>query len=102
MVNDLDNPTLVELDEISPTRPMLILTQMMHHGFVNSAGYNAAKITNNFPELSGAGKFLKDDDGNLNGIVYEVSALQYILKQLPKTPKATAKLLLNLQYHYFF
>ena len=52
----------------------------------------------NFPQLSGAGKFLKDDKGNLNGIVYEVSALQYILKQLPKTPEAAVKLLLNLQY----
>ena len=50
MVNDLDNPTLAELDEISPTRPMLILTQMMHHGFVNSAGYKAAKIDRTKPK----------------------------------------------------
>jgi predicted amidohydrolase YtcJ len=98
MVDDLENPTLSELDEISPNRPLLILTQMMHHGFINSAGYKRARITTDFPKLSGAGKFLKDENGELNGIIYEVTALQYILKQLPKTPSSAIQLLLNIQY----
>jgi len=98
MVDDLENPSLSELNDISPNRPLLILTQMMHHGFINSAGYKRAKITKDYPELSGAGKFLKDDNGELNGVIYEVTALQYILKQLPKTPSSAIKLLLNIQY----
>lgn len=98
MVDDLTNPSLAELDSISPSRPMLILTQMMHHGFINSAGYKAAKITSKSPSLKGSGEFLKDEYGNLNGIVYEVSALQYILGQLPKPPIPAVQLLLNIQY----
>ena len=98
MVDDLTNPTLAELDSISPTRPMLILTQMMHHGFINSAGYKSANITKDYPILDGAGEFKTDDNGNLNGVVYEVFALQYILSQLPKPPVSAVQLLLNLQY----
>ena len=98
MVDDLENPSLSELNDISPNRPLLILTQMMHHGFINSAGYKRAKITKDYPILSGAGKFLKDNNGELNGVIYEVTALQYILKQLPKTPSSAIQLLLNIQY----
>jgi len=98
MVDDLTNPTLAELDSISPTRPMLILTQMMHHGFINSAGYNSANITKDYPILEGAGEFKTDEKGNLNGVVYEVSALQYILSQLPKPPVSAVQLLLNMQF----
>ena len=42
--------------------------------------------------------FLKDDNGNLNGVIYEFSSLQHILKKMPKTPQGTAELLLNLKY----
>lgn len=98
MVADLDNPTLAELDEISPVIPMLIVTKMGHTGFINSAGYRAAGVTKDFPKLIGAGKFLKTEKGELNGMVYEVSALQYILKHLPKTPQSVIQLLLNIQY----
>ena len=98
MVDDLTNPTLEELDNISPVRPMLILTQMMHHGFINTVGYKSANITKDYPKLKGNGKFKKDKNGNLNGVVYEVSALQYILSQLPKPPIPAVKLLLNMQY----
>ena len=98
LVKDLRNPTLAELDSISTEVPIFILTQMMHQAFVNNAVYKTAKITRNTPDPPGGGTFLKDVDGNLNGVIYEFSALQKILKKMPKTPQGTAELLLNLQY----
>ena len=98
LVKDLRNPTLAELDSISTEVPIFILTQMMHQAFVNNAVYKTAKITRNTPDPPGGGTFLKDIDGNLNGVIYEFSALQKILKKMPKTPQGTAELLLNLQY----
>ena len=98
LVPDLHKPTLSELDSISNDTPIFILTQMMHHAFVNSAAYKAAGITIDTPNPTGGGVFQKDNQGNLNGIIYEFSALQYILDKMPKTPQGTAELLLNLQY----
>jgi hypothetical protein len=71
---------------------------MMHQAFVNNAVYKAAEITRETPDPPGGGMFLKDDHGNLNGVIYEFSALEHILKKMPKTPQGTAELLLNLQY----
>jgi len=71
---------------------------MMHQAFVNNAVYKTAKITKNTPDPPGGGTFMKDVDGNLNGVIYEFSALQKILINMPKTPQGTAELLLNLQY----
>ena len=98
LVSDLYNPTLAELDSISKDIPIFILTQMMHHAFVNSAVYKATDININTPNPPGGGVFQKDSQGNLNGVIYEFSALQFILDQIPKTPRGTAELLLNLQY----
>ncbi len=98
LVKDLGNPTLAELDSISPEVPVFILTQMMHQAFVNNAVYKAAEITRDTPDPPGGGTFLKDEQGNVNGVIYEFSALQQILKKMPKTPQGTAELLLNLQY----
>ena len=98
LVPDLHKPTLSELDSISNDTPIFILTQMMHHAFVNSAVYKAAGITIDTPNPTGGGVFQKDNQGNLNGIIYEFSALQYILDKMPKTPQGIAELLLNLQY----
>ena len=98
LVKDLRNPTLAELDSISTEVPIFILTQMMHQAFINNAVYKAAEITNETPDPPGGGMFLKDNHGNLNGVIYEFSALQHILKKMPKTPQGTAELLLNLQY----
>ena len=98
LVSDLHKPTLAELDSISQDTPIFILTQMMHHAYVNSAVYKLAGITMDTPNPIGGGEFQKDSQGNLNGVIYEFSALQYVLDKMPKTPQGTAELLLNLQY----
>ena len=98
LVSDLHKPTLAELDSISQDTPIFILTQMMHHAYVNSAVYKLAGITMDTANPIGGGEFQKDGQGNLNGVIYEFSALQYVLDKMPKTPQGTAELLLNLQY----
>ena len=98
LVSDLHKPTLAELDSISKDTPIFILTQMMHHAYVNTAVYESAGITIDTPNPIGGGEFQKDSQGNLNGVIYEFSALQYVLDKMPKTPQGTAEFLLNLQY----
>jgi predicted amidohydrolase YtcJ len=97
MVEDLDNPTLAELDAIAPDVPLLVLTQMMHHAFINSAGYRAAGITRETPDPPGGGAFLRDESGALNGVVYEVSALERVLAVMPRPPEGAVELIFNLQ-----
>jgi predicted amidohydrolase YtcJ len=98
LIEDLENPTLAELDALAPDVPLFILTQMMHHGFINSAGYRAAGITVDTPDPPGGGAFLRDAAGELNGVVYEVSALQHVMQATPPPPPGAAQLLLNLQF----
>jgi len=98
LVSDLHKPTLAELDSISKDTPIFILTQMMHHAYVNTAVYESAGINIDTPNPIGGGEFQKDSQGNLNGVIYEFSALQYVLDKMPKTPQGTAELILNLQY----
>ena len=43
-IKDLSPPTLAELDAISPDKPMLVLTQMMHEAYANSAALKEAGI----------------------------------------------------------
>ncbi len=97
MIEDLENPTLAELDAIAPDVPLLVLTQMMHHAFINSAGYRAAGIDRDTPDPPGGGAFLKDETGALNGVVYEVSALERVLAKMPRPPEGAIELLFNLQ-----
>lgn len=97
MLADLDPPTLQELDNWAPDRPLLILTQMMHDVYVNSAAFKAAGIDKNTPNPVG-GEFVKDKDGNLTGTVREIAALAQIFAAAPPPPAGAADLLLHLQY----
>ncbi|WP_286828620.1 MULTISPECIES: amidohydrolase [Kordiimonas] len=96
MVDDLEPPTLKELDAIAPERPLVILTQMMHDAYANSAALKAAGITETTPNPMG-GEFIKDTDGNLTGVVREVSAIKALFANAPKPPLGANELLVNLQ-----
>ncbi len=100
MVADLTPPTLAELDELSPDRPMLILTQMMHDAYVNSAGLRAAGINRDTPNPPG-GHFLHDANGELTGTVREVSAINVLTQALPKPPTGVTPLLVNNQLNRY-
>ncbi len=97
MVKDLSPPTLTELDTISPTKPLVVLTQMMHDAYANSAALAAAGIDEQTQNPVG-GEFVRDADGRLTGTVREVAAIDRLLAAMPPPPKGSAELLLALQY----
>lgn len=95
MIDDLEAPTLAELDALSPEKPLLILTQMMHDAYANSAALKAAGIGPNTPNPA-AGEFVRDADGALTGTVREVGAINHLFAAMPRPPAGTNDLLLNL------
>lgn len=97
MVRDLSPPTLDELDELSPDKPFVILTQMMHEAFANSAALRASGITRDTPNPSG-GSFGRDENGDLTGGVLEVNAINYLLRALPALPPALTELILRWKF----
>jgi hypothetical protein len=94
MVRDLEPPTLAELDELSPDKPFVILTQAMHEAFANSAALREAGITRDTPDPPGAA-FGRDKNGELNGSILEVNAVNYLLRALPVLPPALTELILR-------
>lgn len=94
MVRDLSPPSLAELDELSPDKPFVILTQMGHEAFANSAALRESGITRNTPDPPGA-SFGRDENGNLTGAFLEVNAVNYLFRALPALPPALTKLILR-------
>ena len=97
MLDDLDPPTLAELDAIAPDRPLVVLTQMMHDAYLNSTALAAAGITADTPNPTGA-EFARDANGQLTGTVREVRAIEHVFNAMPAVPKGAPALLLNRQY----
>ena len=95
MIDDLEAPTLAELDALSPDKPLLILTQMMHDAYANSAALEAAGIGPDTPNPA-AGEFVRDGNGALTGTVREVGAINHLFAAMPRPPAGTNDLLLNL------
>lgn len=97
MIDDLEPPTLAELDALFPERPLLILTQMMHDAYLNSAAIKAAGITRDTPNPP-AGEYVRDANGNLTGTIREVGAISQVFAAIPRPPAGSNDLLLNLQF----
>jgi predicted amidohydrolase YtcJ len=97
MLNPLPPPSLAELDAIAPDRPMIILTQMMHEAFANSAALAAAGIDATTPDPAG-GNFERDASGALTGRLIEITAIGQVMAAMPEASDAALTLLLSLQY----
>ncbi len=97
LVADLEPPTLAELDALSPKKPLVILTQMLHEAYVNSAALKAAGINVKSPGDIVEG-FIRDDAGNLTGTVREVEAIDRLISRIPLAPDQATELLLRFQY----
>jgi predicted amidohydrolase YtcJ len=97
MLEDLEPPTLAELDAIAPDRPLVILTQMMHEAFANSAALAAAGLNADSRDPAG-GFFERDERGALTGRVVEVSAIRVLMGAAPEVPDAALTYLLGQQY----
>jgi len=100
MMDDLHAPTLAELDALSPDKPLLILTQMMHDAYANSAALAAAGITQATPNPLGA-EFVKGPNGKLTGTVREVAAIAVMFAAMPAPPESAPEFLLARQYQKF-
>jgi predicted amidohydrolase YtcJ len=97
MIEGLVPPTLAELDAITADRPMIILTQMMHEAFVNSAALEAAGITAETPDPAN-GHFERDAAGQPTGRLIEISAIAQLMAAMPQASDQAMTLLLSLQY----
>ena len=60
--------TFKELDEVSTEHPIFILNTSGHLAYVNSKAYEVAGITNDIENPPGA-EYVRDADGNLNGVI---------------------------------
>ncbi len=96
-VPDLSPPTLVELDRISPERPMIVLTQMMHEAFVNTLALKAAGISMEGEPEDRHG-VLRDADGRPTGVLRELDAINAVLGFVPAAADPVVEILLRRQY----
>lgn len=97
MLDGMTPPSLAELDALSPERPMVILTQMMHEAFANSAALAAAGITADTPDPAD-GHFERDAAGALTGRAVEVSAVRQIMAGVSEPSDAALVYLLSGAY----
>ncbi|WP_304072685.1 amidohydrolase [Maricaulis maris] len=97
MLDGLTPPSLAELDALSPDRPLVILTQMMHEAFANSAALDAAGITPATPDPHD-GFFERGEGGALTGRVVEVTAVRQLMAGIPQASDAALTYLLDGTY----
>lgn len=95
-IADLDAPTLAELDAIAPERPLVVITQMLHEVFANSAAITAAGV----PLVSdqSAEGVVRDAEGRVTGAFRELEAVNRILGAMPTADPALVELLLRRTY----
>ncbi|MCP4999683.1 MAG: amidohydrolase [Hyphomicrobiales bacterium] len=79
-IPELTPPTREELDAISRDRPILILTQMLHDAYVNTAAVEAAGIT-----LEGS-------------LLHETIAVDSVVTKIPPPATEVTELLVRRQY----
>ena len=77
---DLKNPTLAQLDAISPDNPLIIHHKSGHMGLLNSAALALAGITDDTPSPEGGR--IEKQDGKLTGYLEE-NAFFDVIQRLP-------------------
>ncbi len=98
MLDGLTPPSLAELDAIAPDRPLVILTQMMHEAFANSAALEASGLGPGTPDPHD-GFFERDaQTGALTGRVVEVTAVRQLMSGIPQASDAALTYLLDGTY----
>lgn len=80
-----------ELDSISTSHPIFVWYTNGHDACVNSQALKITNISEGMQTLPGGAHFGLDNKGQLNGLVYEESAMLKVL--LPALPKITPELL---------
>lgn len=96
-ISDLTAPTLAELDAISPDRPLVIITQMLHDAYVNTAALEAASVPMTGTPNHTYG-IVRDSTGTPTGHLRELAAMDTVLSHAPAAPVAATELLLRRQF----
>ncbi len=87
-----------ELDAIAPANPVFMLNASGHLAYVNTKALELAGVTEATPDPGAGGKYFKDANGKLTGVVAGGSAYPPFIKLMPRaTPEmliaaATAEL----------
>lgn len=70
------------LDRVSTTKPVFVFNQSLHIAYANHKALEMAGLTDTSPNPKG-GTLVKDAQGHLTGVVYEVPAFELFLKKMP-------------------
>ena len=101
LMRDLKSFTADFLDTISTTNPIFLMIQSMHTAFVNHKALEVVGITKETPDPGGGGYYVKDNEGNLTGMLIEQSALfPFIAAALRNSSKDNRQLINNQLMRY--
>jgi predicted amidohydrolase YtcJ len=73
-----------ELNAVSTEHPIFVYYISMHVATANAPAFKLAGVTASTGDLPGGGRFGKDANGALNGVIYEPPALSKFVLGLPK------------------
>jgi predicted amidohydrolase YtcJ len=96
LIRDLKSLSADMLDEISSTNPIFIMIQSMHTVYVNHKAFEVVGITNDTPQPE-RGTYVKDEDGNLTGMVIEQEAITPLLMSMLGNVQGRSTELINKQ-----
>lgn len=99
-IEGLSPPSLAQLDALSPDRPLIILTQMMHEAFANSAALEASGLGPDTPDPHD-GYFGRDESGALTGRAYEVTAVSQLMSAIAEPSVNAQAYLLDKTYQRY-
>ena len=82
--------SMQDLDSVSTDIPIFVVNPSGHIGYANSKAFAMAGITASTPDVKGGGRYGKDSNGQLTGVIYEPPAMQAFiepsLKSIGPTP----------------
>lgn len=93
LLEEKRHPTKEDLDKISPDHPVLISHISGHLAVVNSYALKLAELDRNTVDPQG-GNYGRNEDGELNGVLYESAAMAPVQELIPtKTKEEKIKML---------
>jgi predicted amidohydrolase YtcJ len=85
--------SLADLDSVSTEVPIFVLNPSGHIAYANSKAFALSGITAATPNVAGGGRYGKDANGQLSGVIYEPPAFPPFLKPLLSPAPTSADLL---------
>jgi predicted amidohydrolase YtcJ len=83
------NITRHDLDRVAPAHPLFMLNASGHLAYVNSLAIERASVTDQTPDPGAGGKYMKDAQGHLTGVLAGGTSYAPFLKVAPRaTPQS--------------